>query len=247
MGSHNFNAGSSTKPSSISNDILTRNVSLEMTAVWIPTANSISFVTNGDSTISSISYDILQTEVSLSTDPTRSGYKFVGWNITTLPTHGTASINGDDNTIELSNAVGNIELTAVWEPINYTITWGDTGGTDAFPTQGVWSPPNPSTYNITTPTITTSSFRGTLTRPGWSNPVFDPASIDIGSTGNKLVIIRVWTALTYNITIYSLGTEYAINNNQYSSSQTDDASVSRTLKRGGLTGYKHKKLDCRYN
>lgn len=102
---------------------------------WLQTAWTITFNTNGGSSVSSTTYtksSSSQTQ-SLST-PTKSGYTFSGWTVSWTDTlgHGTTlpTISGTTLTIP-TNCFGNITLKASWtkdSSVSYTITFNTNGG-----------------------------------------------------------------------------------------------------------------------
>ena len=130
-------------------------------------------------------------------NPTKTGYKFVGWDY-----EGTyiTSTNG---------LVGDITVTAVWEIITYNINYDLDEGTLASA--------NPSTYNVETATIT-------LNEPeklgykflGWYNGQTKVETIEQGSTGD-ISLVAKWQVITYTIT-YDLndGTNNVANKDSYS-------------------------------
>ena len=130
-------------------------------------------------------------------NPTKTGYKFVGWDY-----EGTyiTSTNG---------LVGDITVTAVWEIITYNINYDLDEGT--------LTSKNPSTYNVETATIT-------LNEPeklgykflGWYNGQTKVETIKQGSTGD-ISLVAKWEVITYTIT-YDLndGTNNRANKDSYS-------------------------------
>lgn len=113
------------------------------------------------------SYTVESAKITLNAPENRLGYLFSGWKdksgktVTEIPT----------------GATGNLELTASWTLINYTITYnGVNGATNT----------NPTSYNVETDTIVLAP----LTLPpytfiGWENENgIIVTNIPIGSTGN---------------------------------------------------------------
>ena len=84
-----------------------------LTALWQINTYTITFDTDGGSTVSAISQDY-NTEVSTPSDPTKEGYTFEGWSDdvpTTMPANDTT-------------------LTALWQINTYTITFDTDGGSE---------------------------------------------------------------------------------------------------------------------
>lgn len=126
------------------------------------------------------------------------GYTFKGWSYpgyTDLK--GTARAAGSNiDPYTTINIYGDITLTAKFEKDVYNITYNLDGGTVATA--------NPTTYDVTTPTITLN----TPTKPGYtftgwtgSNGITPQitVTIPVGSTGNKNYVAN-WIPTSYNIT-----------------------------------------------
>ena len=73
-------------------------------------------------------------------------------------------------------------------------------GLQIYPVTGSLSSSKPTEYNVNTATITGSSLIGTLARPGYEYPTFNPLQIAKGSTEDKTFTVN-WTAINYTITI----------------------------------------------
>ena len=151
----------------------------------------ISYVLNGGTNApgNPSSYTVASPTITLQ-EPTRDGFVFTGWSPTnTIPTGST----------------GPREFEAIWEESMYTITYVLNGGTN--------DASNPSTYTITTPTITLND----PTRIGYEFVRWvEGNSIPFGSTGNKVFTAEWSNAIIYDIT-YTLngGTNHPANPSQY--------------------------------
>ncbi len=132
-----------------------------------------------------------------------NGYEFKGWSGATTSATNPAAITID----------GNKTLTAVFQPITYTITYNLNGGTVTSP--------NPTTYTIETPTFTLNDPKRDGYRfNGWTEtnnatPQI-PLTIPIGSTGNKNYTAN-WTSGPGNNITYNLdgGTVTPVNPSSY--------------------------------
>lgn len=131
---------------------------------------------------------------------TRNGYHFTGWN---TRADGRGTSYADRGQINLSfvpdgNSSSNIfKLYAQWKKDRYTITYNLNGGTN--------SEENPSSYSVTSATITLAdptrdnyTFGGWFSDSGFSTRV---KTIGYGSTGNKIFYAK-WNAITYNVKFY---------------------------------------------
>ena len=101
-------------------------------ALWTTNKYTISFETDGGSTIAPITQDY-GTAITAPANPTREGYTFMGW----------------DKAIPSTMPAGNVTIKAVWKINQYTITFDTDGGSEIKPiTQdygtAVTTPANPT-------------------------------------------------------------------------------------------------------
>lgn len=158
---------------------------IEIYAKWVQQYN-ITFidrlsVENTNPTV----FSALDNEIILS-DLTADGYVFDGWYI------------GEDRVTTIDTLTeSDIELTAKWTTIPYSITWNTNGGTLIDGT--------PISYDIESPNIDPSAFAPTrdgYTFDGWFTDeecVTSAETIATGSTGEKVFYAK-WTAISYSIT-----------------------------------------------
>ncbi len=95
-------------------------------AMWKPNTYTVSFDANGGSNAPSSQIKTHGTTLTLSSSqPTRSGYTFLGWSTSSSATSATYQAGGSftDN--------ANTTLYAVWEANTYTITYNANGGSNA--------------------------------------------------------------------------------------------------------------------
>lgn len=119
---------------------------------------------------------------------TRPGYSLAAWN-TLADGSGTSRTSGQT----LPMVVGGLELHAVWQPVNYTITYVLNGGTNHVS--------NPATYTIESPLISLENPTGPYIFVGWfSDASFTTQVFGIaaGSTGNRTLYAK-WDIPTYNL------------------------------------------------
>ena len=141
-----------------------------VTASWTPTTYTITYELNGGTNAASNpkSYTI-ESDTIIFENPTRAGYNFTGWDITTI-SHGSTQ---------------NKTVTASWSaPISYSITYELDGGTLAENT-------NPSQYTIEDSDIIIT---GTPTKENYIFAGWSPSSIPQGSTESKTVTAQ-WSPI----------------------------------------------------
>ena len=113
--------------------------------------------------------------------PTKAGYTFKGW----------VDANGDPITGIAAGTIGDVEVTATWEIIKYTITYDPEGGT-TDPSIVVEYTVN-DTVPLSTPTKPGYTFDGWVDAEG--NKLTE---IPVGTTGD-ITLTATWTAIKYNI------------------------------------------------
>ena len=86
---------------------------ITLTAKWSINEYTITFNTDGGSTIAPITQNY-GTAITKPANPTKDGYTFAGW----------------DTTIPDTMPAGNMTITATWTPIRYTITFDEAGGSE---------------------------------------------------------------------------------------------------------------------
>lgn len=113
--------------------------------------------------------------------PTKAGYTFKGW----------VDANGDPITGIAAGTIGDVEVTATWEIVKYTITYNPEGGT-TDPSIVVEYTVN-DTVPLSTPTKPGYTFDGWVDAEG--NKLTE---IPVGTTGD-ITLTATWTAIKYNI------------------------------------------------
>lgn len=113
--------------------------------------------------------------------PTKAGYTFKGW----------VDANGDPITGIAAGTIGDVEVTATWEIIKYTITYDPEGGT-TDPSIVVEYTVN-DTVPLSTPTKPGYTFDGWVDAEG--NKLTE---IPVGTTGD-ITLTATWTPIQYNI------------------------------------------------
>ena len=173
---------------------LDHTVSFDMTldANWKRINYSITYRLNGGTnSISNPSTYTVESNTITFANPTRSGYTFTGWDITSIP-HGST---------------GNVVVTAHWsEPIVYTITYNLNGGTNAAS--------NPKSYTVNSSNITLANpTRTGYTFDGWYESGNSKITTIKTSSVKNFNLYAKWTINTYKITYSNTNGDgaYALN------------------------------------
>ena len=143
---------------------------LTITAVWEINNYKISYnLDGGNNGNNPESYNV-EEEITFS-NPNKLGYSFKGW-----------TIDGKPITSIKKGSTEDITLTAVWEIINYTITYNLDGGTNGN---------NPLTYTILDTITFTAPTKDGFLFNGWSINGQNITEITKGTTGN-ITLTAVW-------------------------------------------------------
>ena len=168
-------------------------------AKWTPNKYKITFVKNGATggKMADMTGIAFNAEKALTANAfTRKGYKFVGWTTADPNTEAEGEIYANKAKVKgLSYENGaTVKLYALWEIIDYKITYNLNGGTN--------SEENPATYQVITDTITFQKpTRTGYTFNGWySDKKFKTkvTTIKKGSIGNRTLYAK-WTANKYTV------------------------------------------------
>ncbi|MDR1779680.1 MAG: InlB B-repeat-containing protein [Tannerella sp.] len=191
---------------------------LTATAVWTKNIYTITYINNwttAPSPANPATYSVDTPTITLN-PPTRNGYTFTGWNITS----DSASITPMISVVQIpTGTYGNLTATPQWSTNAYAIYYHYNGGTPN-PT------PNPTGYNMGDPAITLNPpSRTGFTFNHWSF-VSDSASVTIadgntipsGVYGNITCTVH-WDTIYYPIT-YTLNGGTAVNPSSYNTTQT---------------------------
>ncbi|NBK23070.1 MAG: hypothetical protein EOM68_13700 [Spirochaetia bacterium] len=161
---------------------------------------TVSFASNGGSSVSDLINQKYEAKVIKPNDPTKQGYSFAGWYKEAALT--TAWDFASDTVEDMTT------LYAKWTADSYSITYTLDGGTNAGS--------NPATYTIETPTIVLAEpTKPNYTFDGWyASSAFSGSpvtSILNGSTGAKAFYAK-WTPTSYTITYDLDGGTNAVTN-----------------------------------
>ncbi len=158
-----------------------------LSATWNPISYSVSYTSAGSNLPTEANKTIGQA-FTIGSAPNRAGYIFAGWNDGAL-TYGPGStyVVGDQN----------VNLTAVWNPINYRITYDLNSGTSSVPVQA----------NRTigqTFELAAAPTRHGYTFVKWSDGTADYLPGSTYTTGSSnITLTAIWTAtqrtITYNL------------------------------------------------
>ena len=151
--------------------------------------------------------------------PTREGYTFLGWNTSYNATTALYESGGT------YTGNGNVILYAVWELNTYDVIFDPVGGTGAPGTQekvhGI-----DLTLSLVKPTKTGHTFRGWDTSSAAATAVYQPGGTF--TTNADTTLYAVWTANTYTITYNANGGSGAPGAQTYTYSTTGSITLSTT-------------------
>lgn len=176
---------------------LAKNVTV--VALWTPIDYTITYNLDGGTASNATKYNV-ETSTFTLTNPTRTGYKFIGW---------TGS-NGSTPQMNVSIAKGghtNLTYKANWEVNNYSISYVLNGGKN--------NANNKTTYNINSGTISLyNPTRDYYNFKEWQLNGQKVTSISSSSTLKDITLTAIWTPIGYTIT-YDLDGGTASNVTKY--------------------------------
>lgn len=182
----------------------------------------------------------ITSSLTLKGTPTRDGYTFGGWKVTTAAGNWTSGTTYTASKSMSTGNYGNITLTAQWTAVSYTITYNLNGGSISGSTAN-----QQKTYDVATsltllaapdtaPTgYQFSSWKVTTAAGSWTSGTTYAASKSV-STGNygDVTLTAQWSLQTYTITYKPNGGTMS------STSQTYNITTSLSLKAApAITGY----------
>lgn len=200
-----------------------------LNAVWDTETSTVTLnLGAGESISGSTSLDYaFSTPLTLNT-PTKTGWKFKGWKVTTVPTDYTSSVPVDnrwiinteylaetvmENGVEVikpvtldSGKIGDVTLTPMWEHVKYTITYNGNNGTT----------PNAKEYYIDSAAFTLpTSTRNGYDFDGWTVTDHDAvynwtassyaAGASISGKYGDVTLTAQWLPYEYTITLNVAG------------------------------------------
>ena len=152
---------------------------------------NISYNANGGSGAPSSQTKYYDKLLSLSSlKPIRTGYTFKGWSTSSTATK--ASYQSGDNYISNSN----VTLYAVWEKIQYNISYNANGGSGAPSTQSKYHG-STLTLRSAKPTRTGYIFKGWSTSSTATKASYQPG--DNYTSNSNVTLYAVWEKIQYNI------------------------------------------------
>ena len=184
-------SSTATKASYQPGDNYTSNSNVTLYAVWEKIQYNISYDANGGSGAPSTQSKYHGSTLTLrSAKPTRTGYIFKGWSTSSTATK--ASYQPGDNYTSNSN----VTLYAVWEKIQYNISYDANGGSGA--------PSDQSKYYDSTITLRSGKptrkgylFKGWSTRSTALSADYQPG--DRYSSNSNLTLYAVWEQIKYYV------------------------------------------------
>ena len=179
-------------------------------AIWTPNTYTVTLDKQGGTGGSDSVVATFDKEMPSASSPARVGYDFVGYFYSPISTS-TQYYNSIMNSINIWTISSDITIFAVWEKIDYTISYNLNGGNNNVL--------NPATYTIESNTINFEvPSRTGYTFNGWyEESTFDTQITQVvnGSHGD-ITLYAKWTPIVYDIT-YTLnsGTNNINNPNTY--------------------------------
>ncbi len=197
-------------------------------AKWSANTYTVKYNANGGTgKMSNTSVKYNKTATLTANKFTRKGYTFTGWN-TKADGTGTSYTNKQSIKNLTSKNKGTVTLYAQWKKNTYTIKYNLNGGNAVS---------NPTTYTVTTKTITLKSPKRTgYTFQGWysdSKYKTKVTSIKKGSTGNKTLYAK-WSANTYTVKYNANGGTGRMSNTSVKYNKTATLTANK-FKRTGYT------------
>ena len=172
-----------------------------LTAQWTPIQYTITYELNGGTGVEKSQTYNSDTNLKLYGTPTRAGYTFDGWKVTTESGNWKKDATFTASQNVGTGKYGNITLTAQWTPTQYKITYNLKDGTV--------EKANPTTYTIETATFTLNNpTRAGYTFTGWTGTGLSSATKQVtiakGSTGDRTYTAN-WTINSYTLTANANG------------------------------------------
>ncbi len=146
---------------------------------------------SGDSAVDSRSYTI-ESSVYVIVPPTRTGYSFSGWKVTSASGNWTLNkvYTVSKSAILLSGMYGDVTLTAQWTKNSYTVTYNANGGSGA-PGNQTKNHGVDLTLSSTKPTRTGYAFSRWNTNANGSGTSYNPGAKYTGNA--NLTLYAIWT------------------------------------------------------
>ncbi len=174
---------------------------VELVAIWDVITYSITYHLNGgtNSSLNPDSYTV-DTETIYLESPTRNGYNFSGWYTDSYYENSLYRIR--------NGSVGDLNLYAKWEAIEYTITYNLNGGTN--------NKYNPTRYTVESSSLELSgASKNGYTFLGWKYNGQYVTSIN-PSWATNITLDAQWSADSYSITYHlNGGTNSSLNPSSY--------------------------------
>lgn len=199
-----------------------------------PSAQTYTNATSGTTTLSS-------------TKPTRTGYNFLGWSLSSTATSASYSAGQSWNL----NNYGNYTLYAVWQIITYTVSYNANGGTGAPGSQS-------KNYGATLTLSSTKPTRSNTTANGYtvtfnSNGGNSPSKASATATNTTSYSFKNWNTNSGGSgTSYNAGASYTANASatlyaQWNSSTSKGAITTATVTRNSSTSTRTVTLNATTN
>lgn len=188
-----------------------------LVALWNPVSYTATLNVNGGSlgsAASTITFDIESDETERKLPaPTKTGYDFVNWEVTSTPTVGSSWAVGDTYTDYLgAGKYGNVTLTANWAPVSYSIRYSTIGNAIVDKSYTI-----EDTFKLPTsecPGYTFNNWSVTAAAGNWTEGQTLTTTTNLSGKYGNVILTANFSPVNYTITYsYPDGTSSAVNYN----------------------------------
>lgn len=175
-----------------------------LTALWTPDSYRITYNENGGSAVADLNYTV-ETDITLAAAPTREGYIFLGWNLTSSAGNWNVGLYEASDNVG-TGKYGDIELIAQWKAVTYQVKYNPNGGVGVMAnSQHVYDVSKSLTKNVFT--------REGYTFVGWAtsatgDKVYSDEQAVLNLTnidGAVVELFAVWEPWSYTVIYHGNG------------------------------------------
>ena len=177
-------------------------------AQWTANSYTVTVALDGGEGAGNKSYSTSASAQTVALDtPTKSGYTFAGYTVTSGPTSGSASITSGTTLSLGANTYGAITVTATWTQETFTLSFDGNGGTGTAPDDAVVGVGTSYTMPSNPFSKTGYSFGGWNTKDDGSGSNYSAGTsyeLDY-EDGDEITLYAKWTLTDYTITYKDKG------------------------------------------